>query len=112
MPQEEYNKPRAELEPVTTTLEDYFHSESRHLRQMLMSSSFSGTPEERETIMKNIADLEGSFCQATIESLRENYTIDKGKVMPEWNKQYGFLKLKVYKICGYTRPENPYQNMW
>ncbi len=103
---------QTELELVSMTLEQSFHSDSRHLRQMLMSSSFSGTPEQRESLMNKISDLESQFCEATLDKLRKNYNLDKGKIMPEWNRQYGFLKGQVYKICGYTRPSNPYMDLW
>ena len=108
----EDNNPEKDLEFVAMTLEQSFHADSRHLRQMLMSSSFSGTPEEREALIKKISDLESQFCEATLDKLRKNYNLDKGKIMPEWNRQYGFLKGQVYKICGYTKPSNPYKDLW
>ena len=101
-----------DLELVAMTLEESFHADSRHLRQMLMSSSFYGTPEERESLMRKISDLESQFCEATLDEMRKKYGIDKGKVMPEWNRQYGFLKGQVYKVCGYTKPNNPYKDLW
>jgi hypothetical protein len=108
----EDNNQEKDLEFVAMTLEQSFHADSRHLRQMLMGNFFSGTPEEREALIKKISDLESKFCQATIDTVRQKHELDKGKVMPEWNRQYGFVKLQVYKACGYTKPNNPYQDLW
>lgn len=88
-------------EPVTMSLSESYISDCKHLKQLLNSTSFEGTPEQRISLLNKILDLEGEFSSINLEKMRENYK-NKSAIFPEWNRRYCLVKLAVYKACGYT----------
>lgn len=85
------------------TLPESYYADCKHLRQLLNSTSFEGTPEQRKSLLGKLNELEGEFSNISLDKIRENYKDKSDLILPEWNRRYGMIKLQVYKTCGYTR---------
>lgn len=100
-----------EWEPVMMSLSESYTMDCRHIKQLLNSTSFEGTGEQRASLLNRVIELEGELTSISLDKMRENYK-NKKTIFPDWNRKYSMIKLAVYKACGYTVRNEKIENIF